>query len=282
MNYKLALFSFLIMLCVGLPSFSKDVATDKPSYCIYNNYIHLNGQNNFRDLGGYVGANGKRIVYRKLFRSGDISKLNNADLDTITSLHIDQVIDLRTKAEIASAPDKLPAGVESYNFPLIADVSGGAGSSFMEAIISGKITANRYMLSIYGTIDSLKIANWKHLFLLLQAGKTSLWHCSAGKDRTGMTTVLVLSSLGVDSVTIAHDFMASNQYLNKSIESMVATINAANGTGVGDKLRPLFGVDESYIAAFYKAINDKYGNMDNFLTQLGVDKAKMQNYYLEK
>jgi len=284
MAIQLKLFSitaFLIIMSFVSCKKSNEASLE---YKIFDTQIKVVGQNNMRDFGGHYGANGKRILYRKLFRSGDLSKLTTSDLDTITKLGIKQVIDLRTTAEISSAPDKLPAGISSVNLPLIASVSGTANSQsqLMGMIMQGTLSAEQYMLPIYNSIDSLKETNWHKIFSLLQDGTPTIIHCTAGKDRAGMTSALILCSLGVDKETIIGDFMASNQYLATYISQVVSGINAQYGAGAGNKLIPLLGVEDTYIYAFFDAINVKYGSMDNFLIKLGVDKARMRSLYLEQ
>jgi len=258
-------------------------APQPAAYRVYDTTIHVAGQNNFRDIGGYVGAGGKRILFRRLFRSGALDKLNAADRDTIVALGIQQVIDLRTAGEIAAAGDSLPAGVTTFRHPLIADVAGSdsATNAFMGQVIAGKIDGKSYMLSLYDTIDSLKLANWKKIFAEIQTGKITLWHCTAGKDRAGMTGALVLASLGVDSATIVRDFLKSNTYMSAYIEGTVAGLNTKYGAGAGEHLRPVLGVDAAYIAAFFGAVNRQYGSMGKFLTAIEVDTLRMRSLYLE-
>lgn len=245
--------------------------------------VHTEGEDNFRDLGGYAGVDGRRILFGNLFRSGALNGLTAADRDTVVARGIEQVIDLRTDAEIATAADSLPTSVVSYHLPLIADVSGSTGStsSLMASILSGSLSGEDYMISLYDSIDSLKIANWTRIFDLLETGKPTLWHCTAGKDRAGMTTALVLSALGVDSATIVRDFLKSNTYLSAYIETQVSYLDAAYGAGTGELLRPVFGVESSYIEAFFGAVNQQYGSMHAFLGALGADTTKLRSLYLE-
>jgi protein-tyrosine phosphatase len=256
----------------------------KEDYLGYENHVALKGEDNMRDLGGFVGEGGKLVLYRKLFCSGELSHLTDADLDTIISLGIEQLVDLRFDSERVESPDRVPQSIAQYHLPLIADIGGKAGNreELLSKIIQGEMTAQELMLPVYSTIDSLKEANWKKIFDLLEANKTTLWHCTEGKDRAGMTTALVLFSLGVDRDTVIKDYMASNTYLAEYIEQRVAYMNSTYEEGVGEMLRPVLGVKEDYILAFLNAIDDNYGSMDTFLINIDVDIAKMQANYLEK
>jgi protein-tyrosine phosphatase len=257
------------------------------AYKVSSRQVGVTGEDNMRDLGGFVGENNKRVLYRKLYRSGELSTLTAADKDTLAKRGITQIIDLRTEAERTEKADKVLNGVTNYQLPLIADapqVVGGPSQATVTAdILAGTLDPHTIMLPLFSTIDELKEKNWEKIFDLLETGNVTLYHCTAGKDRAGMTTALVLSSLGVDKAAIIKDFMASNDYLHAANQATVDQINAAyHAQGKGEKLLPLLGVEEVYITTFFAAIDAKYGSMDNFLAKIKVDKAKMKALYLEK
>ncbi|WP_028978198.1 tyrosine-protein phosphatase [Sporocytophaga myxococcoides] len=274
----------LFVILSGLISCKKnsdDVQPTNPSTVSSERHIALAGEDNMRDLGGYPSSDGKKVKFRMLYRSGELSGLTNEDVAKLNAFGIRRVIDLRTSSERKSQPDKNIERTIIYYLSLIAsDVSGGI-SQIMGQIISGKITAEQIMLPAYA-VNSVKIANWKIIFDLLRTGDPTLFHCTAGKDRAGMTAALILSSLDVPRDTIVADFMKSNVYLSESIEKTVSQINIAYGAGSGDKLRPLLGVELSFIQTFFQDIERQYGTVDNFLTNvLEVDKAEMKKLYLE-
>lgn len=279
---------FVATLAVATLSTSCSSNEDTPevteSYKVSSRQVGVTGEDNMRDLGGFVGENNKRVLYRKLYRSGELSALTSTDKDSLAKRGISQIIDLRTESERNEKADKVLNGVINYQLSLIADVPGSSSSqaAFMGQIIQGKVKAEDFMLPLYSQIDELKETNWEKIFDLLETGNVTLYHCTAGKDRAGMTTALVLSSLGVDKATIIKDFMASNDYLNASNQQTIAYVNSQYGAGSGNKLIPLLGVEEVYITSFFNAINAKYGSMDNFLTKIKVDTAKMKKLYLEK
>ncbi len=255
----------------------------------YNPHITLEGEDNMRDLGGYIGQNGKTVAYKKLFRSGELSSLTNTDQNTLTRLGLQQVFDLRSDAEREAEPDRLPSSIVHYALALSENTSVEDDPTlsyeeqmqlFMQQIMTGAITVNDIMLETY-VVDSLKIAHWKEVFNKLETGKSSLWHCTAGKDRAGMTTVLVLSSLGVSEETCIEDFMKSNEYLAEYIETTTSQIEAAYGSQASNAIRPLFGVEQSWIEAFIHDINTNHGGMTAFLQELEVDIKTMQENFLE-
>lgn len=248
---------------------------------VYENHIALEDEDNMRDLGGFVGQDERRVLYRKLFRSGELSKLTEADKDTLTALGIEQIIDLRTASEREELPDKVPEDIIRYNLPLNVE-SSSSHEEFERAIINGWIDAEEAMVDFFANIDSIKLVNWKKFFDLIEENKSTLLHCTAGKDRAGMTTALVLVSLGVDRDTIIKDFMASNTYLSESIEEIVDSLDSLYGNNAGELLRPLHRVEEDYILAFLDEIDTRYGSIDAFLAELDVDIEKIQANFLEK
>jgi protein-tyrosine phosphatase len=258
-----------------------DTKTAAP-YATDENHVVLAGEDNMRDLGGYAGKGGKRVVYHKLFRSGELSTLTDSDLTHLATKGLTQVIDLRTAAERTEKADKAIAGTTRYEWSLIDDTNGGVNQGdIFGMILSGQVTAEQIMIPGY-VIDETKIMQWTKIFDVLETGKTTLWHCTAGKDRAGMTTALVLSSLGVDRQTIIADYLLSNTYLGASNQQTVSYINAQYGAGVGEQLIPLLGVEEVYITTFFNDIDARYGSVDNFLKILKVDNAKMRKNFLEK
>ncbi|MBO9703278.1 MAG: tyrosine-protein phosphatase [Sporocytophaga sp.] len=276
----------LFVILSGLASCKKnndDVQPTNTSTVPSERHIALAGEDNMRDLGGYPSNDGKKVRFKMLYRSGELSGLTSEDLTKLNSFGIRRVIDLRTSSERNSQPDKNIDRTIKYYLSLIADTSdvSGGTSQIMGQIISGKITAEQIMIPAYA-VDSLKIANWKIVFDLLRTGDPTLFHCTAGKDRAGMTSALILSALDVPRDTVIADFMKSNVYLSASIETTVSQINNAYGAGSGDKLRPLLGVEQSFITTFFQNIERQYGTVDNFLTNiLEVDKAEMKKLYLE-
>lgn len=277
MRFRFLLLALLLIATLTACSDSDDSVSDSS----YGNHIVLTGEDNMRDLGGYESKSGGTVKYQKLLRSGELSALTDADKEIMTKLGIKQVIDLRTDSEATEKPDSLPAGITSYHISLIdGDLSSSASNQMMADIMSGALDAKEYMMQTY-VVDDTKIDGWKKIFDLLETGSTTLWHCTAGKDRAGMTTALVLLSLGVDEDTVVADFMKSNDYLADYISSTVAYMDSQYGAGVGERLVPLLGVEQVYIETFLADIKSKYGSVDAFLDVLGVDKEKMRRNFIE-
>ena len=264
-----AAFIFLLATIFScLPNKSVD------EFNVFSNYIQLEGEENMRDLGGLSGHEGRRLLYRKLFRSGALNKLSSADKDSLAVLGIKQVIDLRTPLKYSSAPDNIPESIERFNLTLFKN---NYNENLSDKILDKSLNAEAFMLDAYQGIDSLKISSWTKLFKLLENDQPTLWHCSSGKDRAGMTTALVLSSLGVSRAQILSDYLQTNEYLQaNNHEQFIKAYGAKNAK----LFEPFEGVKRTYLNAFFGAIDEKYGSMENFLVRLDVDIEKMRNNFL--
>lgn len=270
------LFSFFLFFII----FNSNAQHQENQESIVSKQVNIQGDKNFRDLGGIIGVDGRKVSKNKLFRSGRLARITDADIQTIKNIGIQQIIDLRTSNQRAQIPDRKIDGVVNMHIPLL---EGDVGSrAFMEKVMNKELDAKKFMLELYGTIDSLKIANWTKIFNLLEKNKPTLWHCSSGKDRVGMTTALVLASLGVDENTIVKDFMVSNHYLEQNHNRTLAAFEQRNGKEIKDLISPLLILDELYIHTFLNSIKKKYGSIHKFLKILDVDIDKMRENFLEK
>jgi protein-tyrosine phosphatase len=238
------------------------------------------GQSNFRDLGGYITADGKKIKWGMIYRSGDMNRFSASDKAYFQSLHVKLVIDFRAEEEVASAPDKLPEGVQTLNLPIHDTLFDR--DQIMHWLQTGETAAFDTLLYHANRSFVLEYGEQFSLFLnqLEQAGGPIVFHCNQGKDRAGWATALFLSALGVDKETIIEDYLASNDYLKNYIEKTIQMINMAGMNG--ESIRPLLEVKKEYIETAFDLVEKEYGSMENYLkNQLGVDVEKLREMYLE-
>jgi protein-tyrosine phosphatase len=240
--------------------------------------VKLEGGSNFRDLGGYPTQNLKHVKWGHIYRSADISKLTENDLKTLDNLQLVTICDLRGPDELKTNPDRLPTGVQYINLP--------AGSESVKASTNyAGINRDSMMLSFYTRTDHLK-AKYQPVFeqlLAIHDGKALMFHCTAGKDRTGMGAALILSALGVSREYIIADYAATNVYWKDARERMM---QAMAKTGMSEaSLKSMLAANPKYIETFLQTIDAKYGSMDNFLTkelELDAEKiGKLKGLYLE-
>ncbi len=231
--------------------------------------VPLEGGHNLRDLGGYPTTDGRRVKWGRLFRSAELSGLTAADLEQLAEIPVRTVIDLRRPSEIREAPDRLPASVTgAVHLPITA------GDPSMLAAPDRR-TAARRMEEVYrGLARDNQEAFGRFLALLTEPDRGPVvFHCAAGKDRTGFAAMLFLAALGVDRETIATDFLLSNPGLGHKYADWVAE---------HPHLEPLVVVEPSYLEAGFEVIDREYGGLSAYLTRrLGADIGALRRLYAE-
>lgn len=170
----------------------------------------INNVVNFRDVGGYLTTNEKRVRKGLVYRSGDLSNLQEDGTGTIEELGIKTIVDLRTPGEQQSKPDVSLTGIDFIPLPIYEDSEEPGG--FWRAL-------TRYNLEEYWDDYNLhflveeKAPRYGELFTRLANGnEPTLIHCTAGKDRVGIGVVLLLLTLGVSAESIVYDYTYSNKY----------------------------------------------------------------------
>lgn len=223
--------------------------------------VILQGTSNFRDLGGYPTQEGKTVVWGKIYRSADISKLTDADLQTLQSLSLKTVCDFRGPDEVKNGTDRLPQNVQYINLPAGSEnVRLGQMAAMMNP------TANRDSLMgiTYQNLAPFK-ARYKPVFdqLLAQEEGSLMFHCTAGKDRTGIGSALILSALGVSKEYIIADYQATDVYWASSRERMKEMMIKQ---GIPeDRLKSMLAANPAYLQKTFEVIEKQYGSMASYL-----------------
>ena len=259
----------------GLPASDRWYFDLKPAHgadlVIADRALHLATAPNFRDVGGYRTADGRWVRMGLVYRSDQLDRLSDADLTTIGRLSPALVVDLRTEAERTRGPDKLPPGVAHMIADVAADAPPSGGISKIASPSDGAdflIRANQQFVSLPSAKDA-----YTRLFAKLQDDDgADVYHCSAGKDRTGWATAVLLTALGVPRETVMADYLASNGYLvekNRVMFSGMPPQTAAN-------LEPVFTVRAAYLNAAFDEVDKRYGSFDRYLKEgLGLDDAAL-------
>ncbi|MBF6175139.1 tyrosine-protein phosphatase [Nocardia blacklockiae] len=167
--------------------------------------LGLQGVQNARDLGGYRTVDGRTVRTGLVFRSGELSKATDADLAALTDRGVRVDADLRTTFERALAPDRVPAGATQQ----VVDVIGQAPPQVLATTLTAGPDLYRAFITAPGANEAF--ATVLHDILDTRDGAV-LFHCTAGKDRTGWTAAVLLTLLGVDRDTVNYDYLLSNYY----------------------------------------------------------------------
>lgn len=250
--------------------------------------LPLEQGSNFRDAGGYPAAGGKHVAWGRIFRSGAMPLLTELDYSALEKLKIATIVDLRSTDERMIAPDML---------------DDRTGATFISNDYSLKGLMAGYGKGdgeyAYRGMDTFLKPQLKAVFRTLLRGEGALmYHCSAGQDRTGITTALIYSALGVDRATIIRDYHLSTELRRPQFEmppldpadwpgNPIVPYYVANAKKPGGpKAEPLFTPKgNSHIVQFFEIIEKDYGSVEAYLEkELGVgpkDVAKLRQMYLE-
>lgn len=232
---------------------------------------------NFRDAGGHATADGRKVRTGLVYRADGLAALDAADTETFVRLGIGLVCDLRSEHERDNEPDRLPVGVEL----LIADVMGHGnnelfGDIFADPKRAGEVLGGNagieLMSEVYRrfvTTDLARAAYRKVFTRMAEVEHGVVYHCSQGKDRTGWTSAVLLTLLGVPRETIVEDYLDSANHLQAKNARILATI-AERGFDP-EHLRPMFSVRREYLDTAFDAAEREYGSVEAYVREgMGV------------
>jgi protein-tyrosine phosphatase len=244
--------------------------------------VPLVGGVNFRDLGGYATADGRHVVWGRLYRSGHMSNLSTSDKASFAALDIHTVCDFRLTEERADESIALPNGprIEVLEIP-----PGVKDRFYFHRIFKDSTDPEDVVRAVHDVVRSMvdeSAPRYRRLFeVLLEPGDHNiLINCSAGKERTGVGAALILTALGVPRETIYYDFMLSRVYF--PVEQELGRVLEKYAVGaVGDAARrlvmPLLETRRSYLRAAFDFIDENFGGGIEYLTaQFGLDAAELR------
>ena len=245
--------------------------------------LPLSGAHNFRDLGGYATADGRRVRWGMLYRSGDLADLSASDLRYLKRLDVNLVCDFRSPGEREDAPDRLPEDdppevaqleIEHDSFDpneikdriLSRDLE---GADFDTLLIEG----NRAFATTFAYQYRAMFERISH-----PASLPALLHCTQGKDRTGFAAALVLLALGVPEGAVMDDYLLTNVYTASQIERTLLYLRWwFFSRQDAEVVRPLLQVRRDYLQAALDVIHEEYGGVDHYLSEmLGVDEPRRE------
>lgn len=246
--------------------------------------LHLEGSRNFRDLGGYRTADGRRVRYGQLFRSGTLSYLTDAGQAALAELGIGTVCDLRTTHERVSEPSvPLPQTIRTMAWDYELDHGAIMGAVLVSAPQAAQVRAA--ITEFYRTAPEDFAARFAQIFRMLRESRLPVvLHCTAGKDRTGVATALLLAALGVAHADIVADYALSDRVTD--FESIVMQGDSwAFLRQLPPAVRaPLFASEPAFIEATLECIRERHGGLEEYLrVRLGLDDealAQLRQRYL--
>jgi protein-tyrosine phosphatase len=237
--------------------------------------VKLEGAVNFRDLGGYATKDGKHVKWGKIYRSAALNRLTDTDIQKLQSLSLAWVGDFRGPYEVKVAQDRLPAGANRISLPAGSENIGD--SNYMKNMVK-QMSRDSSLINFYSITIPFK-ERYKPVFdelFVLNRDSALLFHCTAGKDRTGIGAALILYALGVDEKTIMQDYLATNYYRAAENERAIAGMTKAYGLNE-TTARNMMAAKETYLEATFTSIKSQYGSVDTYLErEMGLDKKKLK------
>ncbi len=238
--------------------------------------LNLAGATNFRDLGGYAGLDGRTLRWRKLFRSDHLAALTPQDLATLSGLAVTRAFDFRGAAERAAVPYDLP-GVLSHSLAIEPTVL----MRMKERLELGQpLTAQDtvgLMQETYRAFVSDNSPRFAELFgHLLESDAPLVFHCTAGKDRTGFAAALILQALGVPRQVVMQDYLLTN--------ALFVMPHSPPALAPKEVLDVLWRVQEDFLDAAMQVVDTDFGGMPVYLEKtLGLgtkERARLAQLYL--
>jgi protein-tyrosine phosphatase len=245
--------------------------------------LGLAGAPNARDLGGLPTADGRSVRPGLVFRAPALGRLTDDDIAALGRLGLADLLDLRHGSEIDNAPpDRLPAGPAVAHIPIFDPAH--PVFTYVSAVLLGHDLSGYAHLAVEGTPGAmLAIYRW---FVNAPAARTAfgtalrriaaasgpmLYHCSAGKDRTGWLSALLLGALGVERATIVEDYLLTNEVTARDIDKVLDLLEAQRGLPP-ELIRPVLSALPEYLDAAF----EEMGSLDGYLRDgLGLDDAEL-------
>ena len=243
-----------------------------PTLALPPRHLPIAGTTNFRDLGGYVGHGGRPVRWRCLFRSDHLADLAPEGLQQLQTLGIRRAVDFRGTHERQA---------HGYTWPQLEQHSLAVEPTVVQEAYA--LLRNGGRLSVQETVEIMETtyrsfvqahaAHFAALFALLLADDRPLvFHCTAGKDRTGWAAALILHALGVPRAVVEHDYLLTNQYYQRP----AALVSQAAAHIAPEILDVLWKVQPTFLHSAYAMVHTQFGSMDSYLHEvLGVDAAAL-------
>ena len=264
--------------------------------------LNLHTISNARELGGYKTIDGKTIRHGVLLRTAALTNASQEELDSlINNYNLSAIIDLRASYELAEDPEPVLDGVAQYNLrimdeqllfgrtaaisDILTDPNADPARQMAAIWEAGIISDQLYIEFLQGDIGKAGFRDFFKVLLETPEGSAVLWHCTSGKDRTGVAAMLLLGVLNVDEETIMEDFLLTNVFFEKEISAMRAQLSRyiTDEKRLDEFLVAGKGVYAPYMRNAIDYIKENYGDIPGYVqSELGITDAeihKLQSLY---
>ncbi len=251
---------------------------DSPSTNLYNR-LPLSGAVNFRDLGGYLTSDSRQVKRGLVFRSDHLSRLTVKDMQILQDLRLKIVCDLRTVCEQENAPDRLPSdgSIRLLSLPVLAN--GFDPATAMARLRAGDRSwlSMDFFIKLYlRYLDDFGVV-WGKVIGLVASSKNLplVFHCTGGKDRTGICAALILKTLGVPEETILKDHELSNICNAERLQSIYSDFF---DLGISPECAALYlQAPSEPLVAMFAHLQKTYGSVEDYLlTKAEIDRPRIK------
>ncbi len=263
-------------------------------------YYPMEKIENFRDLGGIKTKDGKQIRNGMLFRCAALSPASENDIGKIKELGIDTIVDFRSNGEVSLEKDPDIEGIRNLHITLFneklegvekADREGHFYEWMIDQSLEHPTLFAEQMARNYSTLvsDAHAIEGFRSFFdiLLDENSRKVLWHCSAGKDRTGIAAILLLEALDADRQMIRDNYLLTNRYLTRSLSEVLDAVRKKAGhhrnfESIRDSFAAAMSASDLFFDACYKTMIDKAGTPIAYLEEYFHIDEDMRNRLKDK
>ena len=225
---------------------------------------------NFRDIGGYHNQDSQKVKKGLYFRAGRQDRMTDKDLAQLSELNISTQIDLRKQEEVLDQ-GRGPLEAMGANYINIAVIPEGGSDKLNKLVGDTGISGKRYL----GYLE-FGPTSWLRLFGILaeQENLPVLLHCTAGKDRTGVSTAFLLSVLGVSREVIEADYLLTNLDTERQADFIESTVGYPEGYD-REKMITIAGVPQDAMKDFLDGVESKWGSVVEYLQKIGITQDQM-------
>ncbi|MCK0470232.1 tyrosine-protein phosphatase [Halalkalibacter sp. APA_J-10(15)] len=245
-----------------------------------NRLIEFTGTFNFRDLGGYETTDGRKVKWGKVFRSGNLSMLDEQDMRQVQQLGVTAICDLRAEDELERFPTPLMEFIQSYHVPVIpnnGDEEYRQALDLTEEFVARLSKPGDVLTQLNEKMTVYTTAYRKVFDVLLEEEGAVLFHCMAGKDRTGVMAALILSVLNVPRDIIVEDYLYTNRSSDRLKKSLASHDHEHIKVLDAKVVEAMLEARMEYIEAFFTKIDRDYGNVYNYMAKaIGLSEAEIQ------
>ncbi len=248
-------------------------------------FLDFEGIENVRDLGGLRRFDGRSVKAGRLLRTGRLEKATDRDISRLRDMGLSAIVDFRDGHEVQREPDREVPGAAYHHLPALPDLSKhfkpADDPTYTAAEVHGDFQRIYRLLARSTEADEAYAGFFR--VLLASEGKPVLWHCTQGKDRTGVATLLLLTALGFDEDVIFEDYLLTNEFTQGLLDAAVA---ADDPVFPADMAREVFVVFEENLRSYVNYIEIEYGSVPAYMELvlgLGPDEIEtLEDYYLDE